>query len=101
MSPIAPFAESESMLSDVTMGVLSNVIVTPATGDAFPAMFDVADRQAFDAATVGDYRLRYQTVAAVLEKGDTITIDSAEYLVLTHPERINGHESAVELARES
>lgn len=99
MAPAAaPFAEIEDMLTDATFDLLSNAVVTPAAGTAFNGIFSVSDRDAFDAAQVGDYTLRYPVAAATLQAGDRLTISGQAYRVADHPRRIgDGREAVVAL----
>ncbi len=77
---------------------LHNAAVTPAAGQPFTAQFDQADRSAFDgSAMVGDHTLRYLSADAVLEAGDVLSIDGADYRVADTPERINAHERVAQL----
>jgi len=90
------------MLSAACMGMFANVLATPAAGAPFAAQLDPVDRNAFDAAIVGDYRLRYLTAAATLAEGDEITLDgplAGPYSVASTPERLNAHDSVVQLVR--
>ena len=76
MTTGAPFADIEAMLTDTTMSMLANVIVTPAAGDPFPAMLDVANTEFFDTISDVDYTLRY-VAGPALERGDTLTVSGS------------------------
>lgn len=73
MSLEAPFADLEHMLTDVTMSMLANVIVTPQSGVAFPAQFDVGSTDFFESARGCDFTLRYAG-AGTLARGEIVTI---------------------------
>lgn len=100
--PAAPFADIETMLSTECMAMFANVIATPAAGAPFAAQLDALDRLAYDAAIVGDYRLRYLAAAATLAEGDELTLDgplAGGYRVATSPEHLNAHDATVQLVR--
>lgn len=103
----APFADIEAMLADVTVSMLANVIATPmGGGDAFPAMFDVADTEFFDHAAGADYTLRYAATAASLARGDDLTLSANPLVgldvvlrVVATPRPLHGgHERVARLA---
>lgn len=107
MTTGAPFADIETMLTETTMSMLGNVIVTPAVGDPFPAQFDPDTTDFFDTARGADYTLRYATAAATLARGDTVTISGSPLLpagtalkVAEKPRPLqSGHEHIAPLAR--
>lgn len=67
-------------------------------GGEFYALFKVADANAFDAAQVGDYVLRYPAGSAPLQTGDRLTIAGQAYRVAEHPRRMgDGGEYVVAL----
>lgn len=72
--------------------------VTPAAGEAFYGVLKVADLDAFGAAQVGDYTLRYPANAAALQLHDRLTIGGRAWQVAEHPRRIgDGRECVVAL----
>lgn len=92
--PTAPFSAIENMLTDVTMSMLSNVVVTPVAGADFPGIFSEADDGVFDAVLAGEITLRYPLQAASLQRGDLLTLRGAQYRVAEKPRRIGvGHEA--------
>lgn len=106
MQPSAPFADIESMLTDTTMGMLANVVVTPSEGEPFAAMFDVDTTDFFDSARGVDYVLRYASSHS-LERGENLTVSGsplvAEGVTLTVSEKPRstaaGHEYIAPLVR--
>ncbi|MBL8444786.1 MAG: hypothetical protein JNK52_12130 [Zoogloeaceae bacterium] len=72
--------------------------VTPAAGAVFNGVFSVADIDAFGAAQVGDYTLRYPAGAIALQRDDVLTIRGQLYQVASHPRRVgDGREWVAEL----
>jgi hypothetical protein len=68
------------------------------TQDGTPlCMFNVIDRNAFDAVTAGDYTVRYITADVTLEAGDSVMINGAEYVLPSPPLQINAQESVAGL----
>lgn len=99
---LSPFADLEARMAQACAARLANVIATPAAGAPFAAQLDALDRLAYDAAIVGDYRLRYLAAAATLAEGDELTLDgplAGDYRVATTPEHINAHDATVQLVR--
>ncbi|MBW7896526.1 MAG: hypothetical protein H3C27_15570 [Opitutaceae bacterium] len=95
----APFAAIEQCIADACTALLANAIVN-AGGADFAARFSIADRDAFDAVSVGDYTLRYLTADAPdLVRGEVIMVDGTDYTVAAQPARLNAHESTVALTR--
>lgn len=91
-------------MSTACLQRLADVIVshTGAGGAGqFAAMFNTADRNAFDTAIVGDYALRYLSTDATLAPDDVVAIEGVDYVVVGHPERINSHEMSAQLMREA
>ena len=99
MTLTAPFADIEDMLTESTISLLSNVVVTPATGGEFLAIFRLADTDPLSPPSiVGDYQLRYPLAAATLAPGDVLTLRGAQYRVSDDPYRIgDGREAVVRL----
>lgn len=106
MQPSAPFADVESALTEVTMSMLANVVVTPSEGEPFAAMFDVDTTEFFDSARGADYVLRC-AASHSLERGDTLTVSGSPLVagdvVLTVAEKPRpvaaGHELIAPLVR--
>ncbi len=98
-TPAAPFADIEQMLTDVTVGMLANVVVTPLAGEPFAAFFTVAGVDPLAPPSfVGDYELRYAARAALLQVGDLLVIRGGHYRVAEDPAPIGaGTEFTVRL----
>ncbi|APR05643.1 hypothetical protein [Thauera chlorobenzoica] len=95
----APFADIEDMLTGAAFALLSNVVVTPATGGEFLAIFRLADIDPLSPPSiVGDYELRYPLADATLVPGDILTLRGQQYRVADDPYRLaDGHEAVVPL----
>ncbi len=100
MQPSAPFADIESMLTDTTMGMLANVIVTPTTGEPFLAMLDVAATEFFDSSRGADYTLRYASTHA-LSRGDTLTVAGSPLVGLDVVLKVSEKPTALRAGHES
>lgn len=99
MALIAPFADIEDMLTEATISMLSNVVVTPATGGEFVAILRLADTDPLSPPSiVGDYELRYALASVALAPGDILSIRGQQYRVADDPYRIgDGREAVVRL----
>lgn len=70
---VAPFAEVEDMLTETTVGMLADVVVTPEGGEPFVAMLSLNDTDFFDGVRGCDWLLRYAAPAA-LQRGQSLTL---------------------------
>jgi len=101
MALTAPFADIEDMLTEATISMLSNVVVTPATGGEFIAILRLADTDPLSPPSiVGDYELRYALASVALAPGDILSIRGQQYRVADDPYRIGDGREAVARLRE-
>lgn len=101
MTTDAQFADIEAILTDTTMSMLANVIVTPATGGEFVAILRLADTDPLSPPSiVGDYELRYALASVALAPGDILSIRGQQYRVADDPYRIGDGREAVARLRE-
>ncbi|WP_068635019.1 hypothetical protein [Thauera butanivorans] len=70
---VAPFAEIEDMLTEATVGMLADVVVTPDGGEPFAGMLSLNDTDFFDGVRGCDWLLRYAAPAA-LQRGQNLTL---------------------------
>lgn len=90
-TPSAPFAAAEELLTRATFSVLADVVVTPPSGEAFPAMLSAADTDAsvFGQVQAGALELRYVTASApALQAGDVVQAGGHRYRIAEPPRRI-------------
>ncbi len=99
--PTAPFADIEQMLTDVTVGMLANVVAIPLAGEPFAAFFTVAGVDPLEPPSfVGNYELRYAARAALLDVGDLLVIRGGHFRVAGDPAPIGAGTEFVARLRE-
>lgn len=98
MALVAPMAELEARMHEVTAERLANAIVERGDGrDSFTARLVTRDRDAFDVAIVATHTLRYLDQSPALAKGEALAIGGVNYRVIDPPRRLNPYEMTAEL----
>ncbi|MDD3675888.1 hypothetical protein [Thauera propionica] len=95
---LAPFADLESRIADVTSSRLANAYVVLSTGQAFGAELNQADEVSFDAVASGSEQLVYRSSHS-LQDDELISINGHEYRVVGAPRRQDEHFSRAEVIR--